>query len=161
MAKKYHFVNKRAHVRRFIDNFIESTRAFGKNLTFTGRGVQFAAIIESRRLYPTNFMALDFLIMIFPNPELTITAEDLARELSSYAGSKDGQTFLSIAAMGMGHMMNAEGESGQMSKTFLDAVVVLGKSPNRNNKLLAVKLGMLFRDGKRALDEERGLLRQA
>lgn len=95
--------------------------------------------------------------MTFPDQGLTPTAEYIAGKLRESAETEGGTMLLSVAAIGMGHMMGKEGESGEMSRKFLDAIVVLGQSPNGNDKILAVQLGMLFRQGKRAHDEEAGL----
>lgn len=95
--------------------------------------------------------------MGLPDQGLTLTTENIVEILRASAETAEGSMLLSVAAIGMGHMMNLEGESGEMSRKFLDAVTVLGTSSDKNDKMLAVNLGLLFRKGKRFQDEEAGL----
>lgn len=98
--------------------------------------------------------------MIFPTSsesELTLTAEYIAEKLRESAETEGGAMLLSVAAIGMGRMMGLKGEQGEMSRKFLDAIVVLGNSPDKNDKILAAGIGLNFRQGKKLQDEEAGL----
>ena len=94
--------------------------------------------------------------MALPDQRLTLTAGDIAVGLREFPKDEGGAILLGIAAIGMGNMMNLEGERGEMSQNFLDAVVELGKSADKKDKILAVKLGFLFQQGKRFQDEVAG-----
>lgn len=85
------------------------------------------------------------------------TAEYIAEKLRASAETAEGAMLLSIAAIGMGRMMDLKGEQGEMSRKFLDALMVLANSPNKNDKILAAGIGFEFRKGKRLQDEEAGL----
>jgi hypothetical protein len=92
--------------------------------------------------------------MALPDQRLTLTTEDMVVGLREFPKDEGGAILLGTVAIGMGSMMNLEGERGEMSKNFLDAVVELGKSVDKEDKILAVKLGMLFQQGKKFQDEE-------